>query len=212
MAKQASNRSTKAPARKAAGRSQSGSQRPGSARRGAVAKKSSAASPAKSAKQLSDLFHETLKDIYHAEKQILKALPKMAKAAQSDALRQAFKTHQAETEGQVDRLEQVFEMLGKRPQAKPCHAILGLVEEGQEVMEDFKGSDALDAGLLAGAQAVEHYEISRYGTLSAWASELGMDDAAELFEATLAEEKHADALLTGLAESDVNQRAEGGAG
>jgi len=138
-------------------------------------------------KTLDDLFLETLKDMYHAEKQILRALPKMGKAADSDQLRQAFETHRKETEGQVARLEQVFEMLGKPARGKPCEAIQGIIEEGKEVMEDFKGSDALDAGLLAGAQAVEHYEISRYGTLKTWAMQLGLNDAAELLDQTLQE-------------------------
>jgi ferritin-like metal-binding protein YciE len=158
-------------------------------------------------KSLNDLFLETLKDMYHAEKQILKALPKMAKAAESDQLRQAFEQHRAETEGQVERLEQVFELLGKAARGKPCEAIQGMVEESQEVMEDFKGSDALDAGLLAAAQAVEHYEISRYGTLRTWATQLGMPDAARLLEQTLQEEKKTDALLTQIAEAAVNQQA-----
>lgn len=162
--------------------------------------------PAKQ-KTLEDLFLDTLKDIYHAEKQLLRALPKMAKAAESDELRQAFETHRGETEGQVARLEQVFEMVGKPARAKPCAAMLGIVEESKEVMEEFKGSDALDAGLLAAAQAVEHYEISRYGTLKTWAGQLGMRDAARLFEETLAEEKKTDALLTKLAESSANRKA-----
>jgi len=162
--------------------------------------------PAKQ-KTLDDLFLETLKDMYHAEKQILRALPKMAKAAESDELRQAFQTHRDETEGQVARLEQVFEMLGKPARGKPCEAIKGIIEEGKEVMEDFEGSDALDAGLVAGAQAVEHYEISRYGTLRTWAGQLGLKDAARLFEETLAEEKKTDALLTKLAESSANRKA-----
>jgi ferritin-like metal-binding protein YciE len=158
-------------------------------------------------KTLQDLFLETLKDMYHAEKQILRALPKMAKAARSDELRQAFETHRAQTEGQVERLEQVFEMLGKAARGKPCEAIQGLVEEGKEVMEDFKNSAALDAGLLAGAQAVEHYEISRYGTLKAWATQLGMRDAVRLLDQTLQEEKETDELLTRLAEGTLNQQA-----
>ena len=128
---------------------------------------------AKEPKTLEDLFHDTLKDIYFAEKKILTALPKMAKAAQSDELRAAFEKHHAETEGQVERLEQVFDLIGKKAQGKTCDAIVGIVEEGQEVMKEYKGSPALDAGLLAGAQAVEHYEISRYGTLKTWAGELG---------------------------------------
>jgi ferritin-like metal-binding protein YciE len=158
-------------------------------------------------KTLNDLFLETLKDMYHAEKQILRALPKMAKAAESDELRQAFQTHRDETEGQVARLEQVFEMIGKPARGKPCEAIKGIIEEGKEVMEDFEGSDALDAGLVAGAQAVEHYEISRYGTLKTWATQLGMPDAAKLFDETLQEEKKTDQLLTKLAESSANRKA-----
>jgi ferritin-like metal-binding protein YciE len=162
--------------------------------------------PAKQ-KTLDDLFLETLKDMYHAEKQLMRALPKMAKAADSDELRQAFETHRDETEGQIARLDQVFEMLGKPARGKPCEAMQGIVEESKEIMEDFKGSDALDAGLLAAAQAVEHYEISRYGTLKTWAGQLGMKDAARLFEETLAEEKKTDALLTKLAESSANRKA-----
>ena len=158
-------------------------------------------------KELSDLFLDTLKDIYYAEKHILRALPKMAKAAQSDELKRAFETHRGETEGQVARLDQVFEILGKRAAGKKCPAIEGLVEEGKEVMEDFKESDALDAGLLSGAQAIEHYEISRYGTLKTWAAQLGMQDAARLLDQTLAEEKKADQLLTKIAERDVNRKA-----
>jgi ferritin-like metal-binding protein YciE len=162
--------------------------------------------PAKE-KTLNDLFLETLKDIYQAEKQILRALPKMAKAADSDELRNAFETHRTETEGQVDRLEQIFEMIGKPARGKPCEAIQGLVEEGKEVMENFEGSVALDAGLLSAAQAVEHYEISRYGTLKTWANQLGMNDAAKLLEETLQEEKKTDELLTRLAEAAVNVKA-----
>jgi ferritin-like metal-binding protein YciE len=162
--------------------------------------------PAKG-KTLNDLFLETLKDIYHAEKQILRALPKMAKAADSDELRNAFETHRTETEGQVDRLEQIFEMIGKPARGKPCEAIQGLVEEGKEVMENFEGSVALDAGLLSAAQAVEHYEISRYGTLKTWAMQLGMNDAAKLLDETLQEEKKTDELLTRLAEAAVNVKA-----
>jgi ferritin-like metal-binding protein YciE len=159
-------------------------------------------------KTLDDLFLETLKDIYFAEKAILKALPKMAKAADSDELREAFENHQQETEGQVERLEQVFEELEKPARGKTCQAIQGMVEEAKEVMSEFKGSDALDAGLLASAQAVEHYEISRYGTLKSWAEQLGLERAAELLEETLEEEKKTDQLLTRIAESTINQRAE----
>ena len=158
-------------------------------------------------KTLEDLFHETLKDMYYAEKQILKALPKMAKAAHSDELREAFEHHHDQTEAHVERLEDVFDQLGKPARGKPCEAILGIVEEGKEVMDTFGDSPALDAGLLAGAQAVEHYEISRYGTLKTWAGELGLDAATRLLDQTLQEEKQTDALLTKLAASAVNQQA-----
>src|ERR1700750_2767569 len=140
-------------------------------------------------KTLQDLFHDTLKDIYFAEKKILGALPKMAKAAESDELRAAFEKHEAETETHVERLEQVFEMIDAKPQGKTCDAIIGLIEEGQEIMKEYKGSPALDSGLLAGAQAVEHYEISRYGTLKTWAEELGPRDAVQLLDETLQGEK-----------------------
>ncbi len=162
--------------------------------------------PAKE-KTLDDLFLMTLKDIYYAEKQILRTLPKMAKAAESEELRDAFTTHREETQVQVQRLEQVFEMLGKKASGKTCEAIQGIIAEGTEIMEDFGESEALDAGLIAAGQAVEHYEMSRYGTLKAWASELGMQEAADLLEETLAEEKKADQLLSQLAEARVNQKA-----
>lgn len=138
-------------------------------------------------KTLEDLFHDTLKDIYYAERKILKALPKMARGAQSPKLKAAFEKHKEETEDHVERLQQVFEMIGKRPRAKTCPAIDGIVEESEEIMEDFKGTAALDAGLLASAQAVEHYEISRYGTLRAWAQQLGYKDAVKLLDATLSQ-------------------------
>jgi ferritin-like metal-binding protein YciE len=163
---------------------------------------------AKEPKKLDDLFHDTLKDIYYAERKILTALPKMAKAAQSVDLRSAFEKHVTETEGQVGRLEQVFDLIGKKVQGKTCDAIVGIVEEGQEIMKEYKGSPALDAGLLAGAQAVEHYEISRYGTLKTWANELGLKDAVRLLDATLQEEKNTDATLTKIAQSVVNQEAQ----
>ena len=137
-------------------------------------------------KDLNDLFLDTLKDIYYAEKQILKALPKMAKAAQSDKLRAAFEKHHGETEGQVERLERIFELLDKPARGKTCDAIQGILDEGKEIMEEYKGCEALDAGMLAAAQAVEHYEISRYGTLKQWAQQLGMKDAVKLLDQTLA--------------------------
>ena len=162
----------------------------------------------KKTKMLQDLFHDTLKDVYFAEKKILTTLPKMKKAAQSEELAAAFEKHHSETEGHVQRLEQVFTIIGEKQQAKTCDAILGIVDEGAEIMEEYKGSPALDAGLLAAAQAVEHYEMSRYGTLRAWAGELGMPDAVALLEATLKEEKATDAALTSLAKSVVNVEAE----
>jgi ferritin-like metal-binding protein YciE len=165
---------------------------------------------AKTPKKLDKLFHDALKDMYFAEKKILTALPKMAKAARSDGLRAAFDKHRAETEQQVKRLDQVFGLIDAKPQGKTCPAIIGMIEEGQEVMEEYKGSPALDAGLLAAAQSVEHYEISRYGTLRTWAEELGLEQAVPLLEATLKEEKATDQALTELAERAVNREAEHG--
>jgi ferritin-like metal-binding protein YciE len=159
-------------------------------------------------KELRDLFLDTLKDIYFAEKKILSALPKMAKAAQSPKLKAAFEKHLGETETQVDRLDQVFASLDETPKGKTCDAIMGIIDEGKEVMSEYKGMPALDAGLLAAAQAVEHYEISRYGTLKTWATELGYSEAAKLLDATLKEEKNTDATLSQLAESEVNKHAE----
>ena len=158
-------------------------------------------------KKLNDLFLDTLKDLYFAEKQILKALPKMAKAAQSDKLRAAFEKHHDETEGQIERLEQVFESLDKPARGKTCEAILGILDEGKEIMDEYKGTEALDAGLVSAAQAVEHYEIARYGTLKQWAQQLGMKDAARLLDQTLQEEKKTDEALTSLAEGVVNLAA-----
>jgi ferritin-like metal-binding protein YciE len=159
------------------------------------------------AKTLNELFHDTLKDIYFAEKKILTALPKMAKAAHSDDLRAAFKKHLAETEQQVERLEQVFEEIEAKPQGKTCDAIMGIIAEGQEVMKAYRGMPALDAGLLAAAQAVEHYEISRYGTLVTWAKELGLKESVRLLKETLGEEEATDEALSSLAKSEVNQHA-----
>jgi ferritin-like metal-binding protein YciE len=162
----------------------------------------------KQPKQLDELFHDTLKDIYFAEKKILTALPKMAKAAQNPDLKAAFEKHEAETEEHVSRLAEVFEMIEAKPQGKNCPAIVGIIEEGQEIIKEYKGSPALDAGLLAAAQAVEHYEITRYGTLATWAEELGLGQAVRLLQATLKEEKKTDETLTQLAETCVNQEAE----
>jgi ferritin-like metal-binding protein YciE len=158
-------------------------------------------------KNLNDLFFDTLKDVYYAEKQILKALPKMAKAASSDKLRAAFEKHHGETEGQVERLEQVFELIEKPARSKTCDAIQGILDEGKEIMDEYKGTEALDAGMLAAAQAVEHYEIARYGTLKHWAQQLGMKDAVRLLDQTLQEEKKTDETLTSLAEAAVNVAA-----
>lgn len=158
-------------------------------------------------KTLDNLFHDTLKDVYYAEKKILKTLPKMAKAAQSPKLTAAFEKHKVETEGQIERLEQVFEIIGKKPQAKTCPAIDGILEEGSEIMEEYKDNPALDAGLLAAAQAVEHYEISRYGTLKRWATVLGLKNAAKLLDETLQQESKTDESLTKLADSEVNEEA-----
>jgi ferritin-like metal-binding protein YciE len=139
---------------------------------------------------------------------IATTLPKMAKAAQSADLKQAFEQHAEETEGQVERLEQVFELLEEKAKGKTCDAINGIVKEGQEIMKEFKGSRALDAGLLSAAQAIEHYEISRYGTMRSWAEQLGLTEAATLLAKTLQEEKNTDEILTKIAETAVNQEAE----
>ena len=156
---------------------------------------------------LDDLFLDTLKDIYYAEKQIVKALPKMAKAAVSPALKAGFEKHREETEGHIERLESVFDILGKPARGKTCDAILGILEEGKSIMEDFKGTIALDAGLISSAQAVEHYEIARYGTLRAWAEQLGLGDAARLLQQTLSEEEATDQKLSQLATGEANRKA-----
>lgn len=158
-------------------------------------------------KTLEDLFHDTLKDIYYAERKILKALPKMARAASSSDLKAAFEKHKNETESHVERLQQVFELLGRRAQGKTCPAIDGIIEEGEEIIEEFKGTPALDAGLISAAQAVEHYEITRYGTLKRWAQVLGMKDAAKLLDQTLGEESVTDETLTALADVSANEMA-----
>jgi len=160
------------------------------------------------AKTLDDLFHETLKDVYFAEKKILSTLPKMAKAAQNGELRAAFEKHHGETEGQIERLEKVFEEIDQKPQTKTCDAIVGIIKEGEEIMKEYKGSPAHDAGLLAAAQAVEHYEISRYGTLLAWANELGLEASVDLLKETLDEEEATDEALSELAEDVINQEAQ----
>jgi ferritin-like metal-binding protein YciE len=160
-----------------------------------------------STKTIDNLFHDSLKDIYYAEKKILKALPKMAKAAQSPKLAAAFEKHREETEGQIERLEQVFEIIGKRAQGKTCTAIDGILEEGADIMDEYKDTSALDAGLIASAQAVEHYEICRYGTLKRWAEVMGMKDAAKLLDETLQQESKTDEDLTTLADAKINDKA-----
>jgi ferritin-like metal-binding protein YciE len=157
-------------------------------------------------KTLEDLFVDGVKDIYYAERKIIAALKKMIRGAQAQDLKAAFDKHLQETEGQVERLLQVFELLGKPARGKTCPAIDGIIEEGQEILEEFKGSEALDAGLLAAAQSVEHYEIARYGTLKAWALQLGKNDVAQLLEQTLPEETRTDQALTQLAEAKVNAK------
>lgn len=151
-------------------------------------------------KTLNDLFLHTLKDIYYAEKQIYRTLPKMAKAADSEELKKALELHREQTEGQIGRLEDAFKAIEKRAQGVPCEAIQGILEEGKEVMEDFGESDVIDAGLIAGAQAVEHYEIARYGALKTWAAQLDLPEVASLLDQTLQEEKETDKILSELAE------------
>jgi ferritin-like metal-binding protein YciE len=156
---------------------------------------------------LDALFEDTLRDMYYAEKKLVRTLPKMAKKATSEDLTDAFNTHKTETEGHVERIEKVFEILGKSARAKKCEAMEGLTKEGEHVMEEADEDGVLDAGLIASAQAVEHYEIARYGTLIAWANQLDMADAAALLEENLSEEKAADEKLTSIAET-VNPMAE----
>ncbi|GJD66865.1 YciE/YciF ferroxidase family protein [Methylobacterium frigidaeris] len=151
-------------------------------------------------KTLQDAFYETLKDVYYAERQSVKALKKSAKAAEHEELRQAFETHAEESANQVERLQQVFEIIGKPVRGKTCEAMQGLTAEMEEDLEDFGDSPAADAVLVGCAQAVEHYEIARYGTLKTWASQLGYEDAAKLLDETLQEEKKTDELLTQIAE------------
>jgi ferritin-like metal-binding protein YciE len=155
-------------------------------------------------KNLKGLFLHTVKDVYYAEHEILKALPKMAGAAQHQELKAAFEKHRGQTEQQVERLDRVFQLLGEKAEGVPCEAIQGILKEGQEVMEEFAGGPALDAGLIAAAQAVEHYEIARYGALRSWAELIGLDEVEGLLDATLTEEKETDALLTELGEAKAN--------
>ncbi|MEN5231132.1 ferritin-like domain-containing protein [Brevundimonas naejangsanensis] len=158
-------------------------------------------------KTLQTLFHDTLRDIYYAERKILKSLPKMARAAQSSELKAAFEKHREQTEGQIERLQQVFEIIGKPARGKTCDAIEGILAEGDEIAEEYKDTAALDAGLLAAAQAVEHYEITRYGTLKRWAQVMGLKDAVKLLDETLQEESQTDEDLTAIADSAVNAEA-----
>ncbi len=157
---------------------------------------------------LEKLFEETLRDVYYAEKAILKNLPKMARKASSEKLRTAFEEHVEQTEEQVGRLEQIFELIGKSARGKRCPAIDGLAEEASEIMQEADDDTVRDAGMLAAAQAVEHYEIARYGTLAAWADKLGMKDAVKLLQTTLEEEKQTDLKLSKLAVSEINLDAD----
>ena len=158
-------------------------------------------------KTMEDLFIETLKDIYYAEKQILKALPGMIKKAGDAKLRTALETHRQETEGHIGRIEQVFTIMDVPARAKKCDAIEGILAEAKQHMDEIEDGKVRDAGMIGSAQAVEHYEITRYGTLIAWARQLGHGDAVKLLEANLKEEKNADALLTKIADASVNQKA-----
>ena len=158
-------------------------------------------------KTLQTLFHDTLRDIYYAERKILKSLPKMARSAQSPDLKAAFEKHREQTEGQIERLQQVFEIIGKPARGKTCDAIEGILAEGDEIAEEYKDSAALDAGLLAAAQAVEHYEITRYGTLKRWAEVMGLKDAVKLLDETLQEESQTDDDLTAIADAAINAEA-----
>jgi ferritin-like metal-binding protein YciE len=158
-------------------------------------------------KTMDDLFYALMQDVYYAEKQLLKALKKMGKNATSEELQTAFNNHLEETQGQIERLDKAFEMFGKKARGKKCDAILGIIAEGDEVLEEAEEEHVLDAGLIASGQAAEHYEIARYGTLVAWARQLGKPQIARLLAQTLEEEKKADALLTSIAEAQVNPAA-----
>ncbi len=158
-------------------------------------------------KTMKDLLLTFMQDVYYAERQILKALPKMAKASGSEELKNALLHHREETQGQVDRLQKAFEALGKRTRGITCEAINGLIEEGEEVIEEFPEGHVRDAGIVACAQAVEHYEMARYGTIVAWAKAVGADDVARLMQETLEEEKKADTTLNQLARREINQQA-----
>ena len=157
--------------------------------------------------QLKDLFLAQLKDIYFAEKQIYKTLPKMAKATKLPALREAFTEHREQTEGHIEKLEEVFEMIGRRPQAKTCEAIKGIISEGEETIEEFAMSEVIDTGLIAAGQAVEHYEMARYGALVGWAKQLKLPEAAALLNEILQEEIKAEKLITGIAMREADRKA-----
>lgn len=159
-------------------------------------------------KSMDDLFYALIQDVYYAEKQLVKALPKLAKKSTDPDLQKAFNDHLEETNGHVERLEKIFAMLDKKPRGKKCDAILGIVAEGEEVIAEVDDEDVLDAGILAAAQAAEHYEIARYGTLCAWAQQLGKPQVARLLYQTLEEEKKADSLLTSIAKRSVNKAAQ----
>ena len=158
-------------------------------------------------KNMDDLFVHTLRDVYYAENQILKALPDMIEKASSRELKEGFKTHFDQTKTHVTRLDQVFKMHGAEAKGVDCPAIDGIIEEADDIVGEIEDKDVLDAALIAAAQAVEHYEITRYGTLIAWAHQLGRDDCAAVLQRTLEEEKATDKKLTGLAESKVNRKA-----
>jgi ferritin-like metal-binding protein YciE len=160
-------------------------------------------------KELKDLFLDELADIYYAEGLLVKSLPKMMKAAQSEGLKEALESHLEETKTQVERLHQVFKAFGKPAKGKKCEAMVGLIEEGKGIMEDWKGSPALDAGLICAAQKVEHYEIASYGCLCTWAELLGNEPALKLLRETMDEEETADKKLTEIAESSINGQAAG---
>jgi ferritin-like metal-binding protein YciE len=158
-------------------------------------------------KTMNDLLLTMMQDIYYAERQILKALPKLAKATVNDELKNALLHHREETQGQVERLQHAFDALGKRARGQTCEAINGLIEEGDEIVEEFPEGPVRDAGILACAQAVEHYEMARYGTIVAWAKEVGANDVAKLMQETLEEEKKADTTLNQLATRSLNKQA-----
>ncbi len=160
-----------------------------------------------SEKKLDELFHHTLQDIYYAEKQILKAIPKMMAGAKSPELKKAFEHHKGQTEVHVTRLEDVFKIIDKPAKGVKCDAIEGILKEGEGVLDDFAKTVSGDAAIIAAAQAVEHYEITRYGTLRRWAKVLGMKDAQAILEKTLAEESKTDEDLTALADSYANKEA-----